>query len=136
MNILIDTNVLLDSTLHREGLFESSRDAILSALSKNHYLFFSTSSVTDYYYLLRKNKVDADYSLDCIRRIAKIISFATVDDKCIYQALHSSISDFEDAVIDAVATSINADIILTRNKKDFINSNNKVLTPEEYLEQY
>ena len=136
MNILVDTNILLDATLHRDGLYDSSQNAILFALSNSHHLFFSCSSVTDYYYLLRKNKFSKEYSLECIKTIAKYASFAAVDDKCVYHALHSSINDFEDAVVDAVATSINADIILTRNKKDFINSINKVLTPEEYLEKY
>ena len=133
MNILIDTNVLLDVTLQREKFFDSSNNSLRYALTNGHYLFFSSSSVTDYYYLLRKNKRSKENAIECIKDIATIATLATVDEKCIFRALESNISDFEDAVVDAVATSIHADIILTRNKKDFINSNHKVLTPEEFI---
>lgn len=133
MRILIDTNIALDLALKRDNYFETSKNAVVSALFNGHILYFSSSSVTDYYYILRNNKLSKKEALSSAKSLSRYVTFATVDEKCIYQAFNSIINDFEDAVIDSVATNINADIILTRNKKDFINSTNKVLTPEEFL---
>ena len=133
MNILIDTNIALDLSLKRPKLIDTSLKAVQAALSHGHHLYFLSSSVTDFYYILKKNKLSNDASLASIRYLATYTSFATVDEDAIIKSLDSPIKDFEDAVVDTVATNIKADIILTRNKKDFINSSNKVLTPEEFL---
>ena len=133
MNILIDTNVALDIALKRPNFFKTSKEAVQNAILHSHRLFFLSSSVTDYYYILKKNKISKENAIKSIKNLALYTSFVSVDETTIFQALQSHISDFEDAIIDVTATNIKADIILTRNKKDFINSNNKVLTPEEFL---
>ena len=133
MNLIIDTNVALDLALKRDGFFESSSKAVRFALSHGHRLHFLTSSVTDYHYILKRNGISEENSLLSIKNLASYTSFAPVDEQCIYQALESDITDFEDAVIDAVAANIHADYILTRNKKDFEHSKVKAITPEEFL---
>jgi len=52
----------------------------------------------------------------------------------IVQALNSKFKDFEDALQNYAAVNFgDVDVILTRNIKDFKNSENGALTPEEYL---
>ena len=65
--------------------------------------------------------------------MAEIATFAEVNDECIYTALYSKITDFEDAVVDAVATSVSADVILTRNTLDFANSTNTIMAPIDFI---
>ena len=50
------------------------------------------------------------------------------------QALNSKFKDFEDAIQNYASVKSGAiDTIITRNTKDFKNSEIGVLTPEEYL---
>ncbi|MFM6021482.1 MAG: PIN domain-containing protein, partial [Dolichospermum sp.] len=49
------------------------------------------------------------------------------------QALQSPIKDFEDAVTSAAAIAAGVEIIVTRNKVDFVGSLVPALSPEEFL---
>lgn len=51
----------------------------------------------------------------------------------IVMALTVNLSDFEDAVVCAVANRYEATFILTRNVKDFMGSAPPALTPQDYL---
>ena len=42
-------------------------------------------------------------------------------------------NDYEDAIIDSIASRENAQYIITRNKKDFEYSKVKAITPKEFL---
>ena len=48
-------------------------------------------------------------------------------------ALASEMSDFEDAVVSAVACRIGAEYILTRNTKDYVKSAVPAVSPADYL---
>lgn len=54
-------------------------------------------------------------------------------DEVIHQALKSPIKDFEDAVTSAAAMSAGLEIIVTRNKADFLQSSIPAMLPEELL---
>lgn len=49
-------------------------------------------------------------------------------------AITANWNDFEDAMQYFAALNANADIIVTRNKKDFATSEISVVTPLEYIE--
>jgi translation initiation factor IF-2 len=49
------------------------------------------------------------------------------------KALFSNIDDYEDAVVAESAKEKGVDCVITKNIKDFKNSQVKVLLPEEYL---
>ena len=51
------------------------------------------------------------------------------------RALSSRITDYEDALMVETANSCNCDRIITRNKKDYKNSNVLVMTPAEFLKR-
>ena len=48
-------------------------------------------------------------------------------------ACASEVEDFEDAVVDETAFSVGCDVIVTRNKKHFISSKVKAVSPEEFI---
>lgn len=136
MIILIDTNIILDIGLNRDPLSIESKTLLSTIIKNSDKMYFSASAVTDCYYTMKKHKLSKDEIIHFLSDIASLMSFAEVNEDCIYNAFLSPMPDFEDAVIDVIATNINADYIITRNKKDFINASNKVLTPTEFLEQY
>ncbi len=135
MRLLVDTNIVLDLLLEREGLVDDALDAIKTAISNGDKLYLSSSAVTDIYYVIRKIKNSKEDALKGIARIVKVLHLAEVNEKCILAAMDSKMDDFEDAVVDAVAGNIKADYIITRNIKHFKNSQVKALTPIEFLKR-
>lgn len=135
MIILLDTNIVLDVLLKREEFYENSYNVIRSAINKGDKIFFSSSSITDVYYIIQKIKHDKNQALECIELLVQIMDIATVNEDCILKALLSRINDFEDALVDSIAESIGADYIITRNINDFENSLTNCLTPIEYTKK-
>ena len=133
MKILVDTNVILDVLLNRPDFVANSQAALEKAISHGYRLYFSSSAATDVYYLVRKQTGDKELALKAIKQLAEFLTYAEVNENCILTATLSKLSDYEDAVVDAVATNVKADYILTRNLEDFKNSNCKAISPTEFI---
>lgn len=133
MRILLDTNIILDILLERKDFIDDSISAMQKAITNGDKLFVSASSATDIYYIVRKQTGSKEQALNSIKRLAKLLSFAEVTEECVLSATLSKMNDYEDAVLDAVASHLKVDFIITRNNKDFINSHNKVLSPKEFM---
>ena len=133
MRILVDTNIALDVYLRREPYAIESMKAIQKASKNGNRVYFSCSAITDFYYISKKNLNSSEKAHEFIIHLSKHIRLADVNKKVVFLSLTSNIDDFEDAVVDEVAANINADYILTRNKKDFEYSKVKAITPEEFL---
>ncbi len=52
------------------------------------------------------------------------------------KALESDFPDFEDATQNFLAEKNNADVIITRNKKDFVKSSVRIYTPAEMIDYF
>lgn len=133
MKIMIDTNVVIDILQKREPFFNGSHKALYKAISENNECLVSVSAVTDIFYILRKSLHSTEVANHYIEEISKIVTFADVLSTDIDMALMRDITDFEDAVVDAVAVRIGAEMIITRNDKDFSGAKTSVVTPETYV---
>ena len=135
MNLLIDTNVILDILLQREPYYKDA--AKINALSENGYVcgYISASAVTDIFYVAKKELKNKDLAIKLLKDILKTIHIASVTETNIYEALDLQWDDFEDSVQYVIGQSISADYIITRNPKDFSNSDIKVMSPEEFFNQ-
>ena len=60
----------------------------------------------------------------------------SIDKYIIEDSLNSDFKDFEDGVQYFCAKRIDADLIITSNKKDFTHSEIEVLTPLEFYNNY
>lgn len=92
----------------------------------------SASSVTDVYYLARRELRDRNLALQLLKNFLKIVKVAAVSEKEIESALNLSWRDFEDAVQYSAAKSNEMDYIITRNTEDFSGSEIAVVTPEDF----
>lgn len=135
MQILIDTNVVLDVLLNRTP-YSANAEQILRISDSDVQKFISASSVTDIFYIARKELKDKTLAINLIKRLLKIIHVANVSEQEIILALDSNWSDFEDSVQNSVAQSHNFDMIITRNKKDFSKSNIQIETPSEFMQNW
>lgn len=134
MKILIDTNIVLDFLLTREGLHESSSKIIKLAYEEDTFEYVTASSITDIYYLVNKNVKNSKETKEKIKLLLELISVLEVSSSDIKEALNLDWKDFEDSVQYVVALHHGVDLIITRNKTDFQDSTLPVYTPDEFLE--
>ena len=128
----VDTDVIIDLLANRQPHFHFS--AVLFTLAEmNKFELFTTPTViVNTFYLLRK-QLGNEAAKNALRKLRLIIHVIDSSGKVIDQALNSSFSDFEDAVQYYTALNSNISAILTRNIKDYKNSNLLVQTPEIFL---
>ena len=134
MQVLIDTNVILDVLLNRESFVQNALK-ILKLPEESVQKYVSASAITDIYYIARQEIKDKSQVKNLLKRLLQIIHVAAVSENDILAALDSDWTDFEDSVQNAVAESHDYDAIITRNKNDYKNSNLKIFSPAEFLEE-
>ena len=129
--IFIDTNVIIDVLMQRDGYLSSAR---VLALAKNEdtTLFVSVLTMANLAYILRKSLKGDNFYTE-MRKLSCLVNVADTTNNHFLSALDLQAKDFEDALQYYCAISNECDIIVTRNKKDFAFSSISVLTPEELL---
>ncbi len=130
--IFVDTNIVIDLLAKREPFYRAAQDLFTLGDRKEAELFISSLTFANAYYsILRHHKeVNAKKYMTNFKILVTVLP---VDDKCIELALASDFSDFEDGLQYFVASENQADLIVSRNKKDFKASRIPVMTAEEYL---
>jgi predicted nucleic-acid-binding protein len=134
LNVLIDTNVVLDALLERDMYYQSATTIL--ALSENRIIrgYVSASAVTDIFYIIQKELKDKSAAIELIRTLLNTINVASVTDTNIYEALDLGWDDFEDSVQYVVGKTMEAEYIITRNLKDYVGSTVDVITPNDFLD--
>ena len=131
--ILLDTNVILDFAMKRGEHYAPALE-IMRRIAEGHLIaHVSASQITDIYYFLEK-KFSHEEAVKVIADMIGSVRIIRVDEKTIKEALESPMKDFEDAVQTAAANGCYIDIVVTRDKKGFTDSDLKVYSPEEFLE--
>jgi predicted nucleic acid-binding protein len=133
MKVLLDTNILIDVIQKREPFFSDSYDVFMKSAKREIEAIIGASSITDIYYLTRKNCKDPEQALGYIIDMLKIVSPVDTKVADIYEAIRLNFIDFEDAVIVATAMRENVDYVITRNAGDFSKSSVPVIHPAEFL---
>lgn len=130
--LFIDTNVLIDLIDQRIPFYNDV--AIISALAEKKQIKLATSSISfiNTFYVLSK-KIDNKLVINSLMKYRLICEVSNIDELIIDKSLISNFNDFEDAVQHYSALHHKCDILITRNKKDFKNSEIPVMTPTEFL---
>lgn len=131
--VLIDSDVILDSFFDRKPFAEYS-SSILAMCETGRIIGFLTPLIySNVYYLLRQT-AKHEKVIEKLRQLLKITEVLQMDRKVVENALNSGFKDFEDSLQNYSAVNNgNIDLILTRNLKDYKNSELGVFTPETYL---
>ena len=135
MQIMVDTNVVLDVLLNRPAFVQDSA-TILRAASEETQEFITASAVTDIYYIARKELKDSLQTKMLIRNLLQVVHVASVSEVDVWAALDSNWKDFEDSVQNAVAEHQRFDYIITRNPSDYKDSSLPVMTPQEFASKF
>ena len=134
MKLLIDTNVVLDVLLKREPFFKAAAEVLNLAQRSDVREYVSASSITDIYYIARRQMKDHAAVKDLLKRLLTVVSVAAVSAQEIQNALSLAWTDFEDSVQYSVALLNEMDGIVTRNPADYQGSNIQIWLPEQLLE--
>jgi predicted nucleic acid-binding protein len=134
MNVVLDTNIVLDVLLERaEWLAEA--DLIWRASSEGSLLSHITaSSITDIYYISRR-LVGPERARQGVRRCLDRLGIIGVTGELLEAAFALEGRDFEDDLQIACAIDEGLDAIVTRNPGDFADSPIPVLTPAELIDR-
>jgi predicted nucleic acid-binding protein len=129
--VFIDTNVVIDLLLKREGYLSAAKVLSLSQ-NKEFSLFVSVLTMANIAYILRK-VLHGDALYENLYQISSIMHVESITTDNYHSALHLRARDFEDALQYFCAKSIGCDVLVTRNEKDFAFSEIEVLSPSDFL---
>ena len=129
--IFVDTNVIVDLIADRKPFSKFAVEIFKKAEEKKIKLYTSSHSIATTHYLLKKY-IDEKTLRDVLYQLLDYLHVVSVDVDIIKKGLKSKHKDFEDAIQMISAYSVEKmDYILTRNIKDFRDSEIPVLAPEE-----
>ena len=132
MNILFDTNVLLDVFLERPPFFETSSQVMGLAEQGKIDGWICGTTVTAIFYLLAKALSRAKAEKN-IRKLLKIFHVSNINRVVLEDALTNDFKNYEDGVLYQSAVHAKLEAIVTRNQKDFKESDLPVYSPSEFL---
>ncbi len=130
--LFLDTNVVIDLLGEREPFYESAAKIATLADKGKVQIYISALTYSTAYYLLARFE-DKEIVKEKIRKFKVIVETSDLTDRIIDKGLASKFTDFEDSLQYYCAIKMDCNIIITRNGKDFKESDISVLTPDEYL---
>ena len=131
--LFIDANIILDFLLKRDP-FAIAAFNLFKLLKHKSIIGYSSADIfTSLYYLIRKQS-SHDKAITILSELEQLIKVLPVTEKDIKFGLKTTLfRDFEDAVQYSVAKEHNLSYIITRDKKDYKNSDIPVVDAEEYV---
>ena len=136
MRLMVDTNIVLDVLLKRDGFYDQSKAILTLCEERKVQGFVPASAVTDIFYLTRKALGSLDDTYKVISSLLNIVRVLTVTNDDVINAFQQKARDFEDCLLATCAKSNKCDCIVTRDKKDFITFGVTLYSPEELLMQF
>ena len=129
---LVDTNVVIDMLLNREDA--DAACAVFDGAERGEYvLHICALSFTTMYYSLRKI-LSREQRIYALTELMDALEVSLVNRDVIDNALKSGWKDFEDAVQNyAAVADPEVSAIITRNMKDFKNSELEIVDSIDFL---
>ncbi|MBO6117895.1 MAG: PIN domain-containing protein [Bacteroidales bacterium] len=133
LKLFLDTNIVMDFLDEKRQ--EHTKAAYLFSLAYEKVIDLYCSSLTygTVCYLLHRQKLPSEEIIFKLKALNRICKATNVDDTIVKQSLNSTFGDFEDALQYFSALNNGCDVLITRNKQDFVLSDINILTPDEFF---
>ena len=115
--LFLDTNIVVDLLERREPFCHDAVRLFTMAYNKQVQLFVSPMTYSTASFLLRKHGPEGVRNL--LSNFRQLSRVAAANERIVDDALASQFKDFEDAMQYYTAIRAKADVIITRNGKDF-----------------
>ena len=135
MKLYFDTNVLIDAFTNRDKESEFSTFCFRLVQRDLAKGYINAKQLSDIFYVMNKC-LGKEEALDCIDIISSLFVVVPFTKNSLTNEHAKKFNDLEDGSIDNSAKEFCCDYLLTRNTKHFSNSDNKVLTPKEFVNIY
>ena len=112
---LIDTNVVLDAIAARNPFRAEAEHIFLLAAEEKFQGYVTAHSITDIYYLVKKNASDA-VAREALHNLLHVFMVVDVNGQDCENALESPLGDYEDALAVVCASRIGVEHIITRDE--------------------
>jgi hypothetical protein len=133
MRLLLDINVLLDVPFQRPGYTATSQ--VIARCGREHDAWLAWHSVATLAYLIERQH-SAVQARHFIRSLLAWADVAVTQRSDALQALDWPMPDYEDTLQTAAAVACGAQMIITRNVRDFKGSPVPAMTPDDFVRQH
>ena len=131
--VFIDTNVLVDLLLERDPWADDAAIIFSMADRKEIELLCCSLSFSTAVYLMQRMKYSRKEIVTKLAIVKSLCTVTTVDGFVLDRVLQSDFPDLEDAMQHYSALAAGAEVIVTRNVKDYAAAALPVMTPGEFL---
>ncbi len=133
MRLLLDVNVLLDVVFQRPG--EPASTKLIGQCGVGHEAWVAWHTLATMAYLIERqlSAAEARRLIEGLLEWAQVAPTTRAD---AVQAIALPMPDFEDALQAAAAMACGAQVIVTRNVRDFKGSPVPAMTPEAFLRRF
>ncbi|HLO42962.1 MAG TPA: PIN domain-containing protein [Leadbetterella sp.] len=132
-NIFLDTNILVDLIADRPPFSKYAIELFSLAEINKIKLYTSSHSLATTHYLLKKFIEEKEFRV-ILHNLLEFVTIIPVNLDVLRKSLNSNHKDFEDAIQIYCASTINGmEYIVTRNIKDFKNSEIPAILPNEII---
>lgn len=135
MVLLIDANILLDVLMNRQPYVDDSSKIWKLCETGKVEGVVSALTFANIVYVMRKELAPETIEM-VLNKLALIFTITELSSSDLINSAKKHWKDYEDAVQCATAERLYADYIVTRNVKDFKDSDIKAVTPTDFLLMY
>lgn len=131
--LFIDSDVIIDFFTDREPYANPASELFELGEKGDVVLYVSAVSINNIYYIVRKF-LGHKKTLEIMETLTEMAEIIGTTKQEVIQALKNDFKDFEDSIQYSSALTIkDIDAIITRNIKDYKNSQIAVMTPLNFL---
>lgn len=132
MNLLLDTNVVIDYLGRKEPFFELAQQVVAAGFFGDATLWMPAQSAADAFYVLN-HYLDSARVQSLLARLFEVVKPVALSADELFDATRLQWDDHEDCLVMLAALKAHADYLITRDKKGFTRSAVPALTPQEWL---
>jgi predicted nucleic acid-binding protein len=132
--VLLDTDVLIDVVLDRAPHADPAASLLDRLERRPGSAFVAWHTIANLYYLVaptRGGRPTRDFVLDLLR----FVEAAPANTEALRKATRLDMKDFEDAMQVVAAEACGADVIATRNVRDYARARLRAATPKTLLRE-
>lgn len=137
MKIFLDANIIVDFLDKPSYENQTAKEIIrIVRLSKMPVFISPTTFAITYYIFTKRNRQTKNIKENLIEFFSEF-TFTAEDQKVMQKVFSSDFNDLEDALQYYSAKEAGTEIIITKNKKDFLTATEiMILHPLEFIEKY
>lgn len=132
MNLLLDTNVVIDYLGKQQPFFGNAEKLIAMGFFGDAQLWAPAQSFKDAFYVL-SHYVNPDRVQQAIAKLLEVVKPVDLTGDDIAAAVRLQWDDLEDCLVSVSAGKVRADYLVTRDRKGFERSMVPAISPEDLL---